>query len=177
MNKENFERGFRLLAGAFPMKVSLDMRATYFAALMTIPDEMFLDGCMRCTREWVPYRQQFPSPAEVGEFCVPGERYVVVQSGSRNVTKTVAWPMRLHALMAPKKQMIEEKVPNLTPEQRKENIRKMWELVDQIWPKHVSRTNGEQKPTGSVESTMTDEQIMARKKLLADQAERLRQSE
>jgi len=130
---------------------------------------------MKCTQEWIPGRSAFPSPADIGECCVPGDRFVVVQAGSRNITKTVPWTERLRMLAAPKQKRIEEKVPDLTPEQRKKNIAWMWELVEKTWPKGVKRGQNEPftRPIANGESTMSDEQIAERKRFLNEQAEKL----
>src|SRR2546426_4782009 len=46
----------------------------FFEVLSDIPDELCIAGVKRLAREWTKTKG-FPLPADIGEACVPGERY------------------------------------------------------------------------------------------------------
>jgi len=180
MTKETFDQGMRMLVGAFPITVGKDMRAAFYDSLNSLPDEMFKVGVVKCCREWQPMKRNFPTPAEIGEFCVPGERFVVVQQGSRNFTKVVPWTDRLKMLENVHKKRLEVKKPvepELSWEERKANVQKLRELVEQIMHRKSRKLDDNKKTNGDSVPFMTPEQIAERKRMLNEQADRLLKEE
>src|ERR1043166_9488380 len=98
---ETFDKGIQTLLTLFPADFQSEdgkrRRNAYYSVLKILPDEAFLEGVVRCMREWKRTAKiSFPEASELGEFSIPGDAITEVREGMSRWKKIkTPWTERL----------------------------------------------------------------------------------
>lgn len=132
MDTEHFEAGIRHLETMFGSTLGGQRKQAYRAALCNIPDELWDEGIICIART----ARFFPSVAEIGEVCVPGEseREEKDPWTGRWAKVLIPWPERLARLLRPALPAPEKMQPDepIQPQVTKEHWQRLRDTISLI---------------------------------------------